>query len=82
MLPPLNPRILTALVCDGDKLDNEFIIQGKRRLNRDRNLSLGVLMLLETCGRFGAQLYQDVAPMSNNRKGADSWHIRFRVCML
>lgn len=81
MLPPLDSRVLSALVRDGDYADSEFLGQAKSRLNKDRNLCLGVLLLLWTYGRFLAQLYQDKAPLGDNRKGADSWNIQFRVCM-
>ena len=82
MLPPLDSRILSALVCDDDDdADSEFVIQAKRRLKTDRNLSLGVLLLLQTYGRFLAQLHQDRVPMYHERWGADSWHIAFRVRM-
>ncbi len=79
MLPPLNPRFLNALGCDGDDASSWMIRQAKDELNIDRNLSLGVLLLLETYARFTAQLHQDEAPSYRNRKGADSWHIQFRV---
>lgn len=81
MLQPLDPRILSALVRDDDDADSIFIPQAKRRLNEDRNLSLGVQLSLELYGRFKAQLYQDKAPNDDNRKGAERWHIRFRVRM-
>lgn len=80
MLPPLDPRVLSAPGCDDDDdADSQLIIQAKRRLNTDRNLSVGVLLLLQTYAPFLAQLHQDRAPNHHHRKGADSWHIRFRV---
>ena len=79
MLPPLDKSILDALVRDGDDAGSWMISQAKNCLNIDRNLSLGVLMLLAPYGRFLAQLYQDEAPLDSDKKGADSWHIGFRV---
>ena len=81
MLPPLDTRILNALVRDGDDAGSWMIRQAKHCLNIDRNLSLGLLMLLSTYGPFLAQLYQDEAPLDTNKRGADSWHIGFRVCL-
>ena len=82
MLPPLDARVVDALVHDGDDASSRMIRQAKSCLNIDRNLSLGVLMLLSTYGPFLAQLYQDKAPLYSNKIGADSWHIEFPVSFL
>lgn len=79
MLPLLETRILDALVRDGDDAGSWMIRQAKRCLNIDRNLSLGILMLLSTYGLFSAEIYQNEAPLDTDKKGADSWHIGFRV---
>ena len=79
MLPPLDTGIVNALVRDGDDAGSWMISQAKDCLNIHRNLSLGVLMLLSPYGPFLAQLYQDEAPLDSSKKGADSWHIGFRV---
>ena len=65
-------RILNALVHDGHDAGSWLIRQAKNCLNIDRNLSLGVLVLLSTYGPFLAQLYQDKNPLASNKKGADS----------
>ena len=80
MIEPLDSRILSALACDDDDdNDNTFVPMAKRSLNENRNLSGGVSCLLETYKAFKAQLWQDEPPDADNKKGADSWHIRFRV---
>ena len=79
MLPPLDARVVDALVRDGDDAGSRMIRQAKSSLNIDRNLSLGVLMLLSTYGLFLAQLYRDKVPLYSNSNGADSWHIEFPV---
>ena len=79
MLPPLDTGVLNALVTDGDDAGSWMISQAKDCLNMDRNLSLGVLMLLSPYGPFSAQPYQAKAPLDSNKEGADSWHIGFRV---
>lgn len=63
MLLSLDPYVWRVLVFGDDDADSEFIIQAKRRLDIDRNLSAGVLLILQTYGRFLAQLYQDRVPM-------------------
>ena len=69
MLPPINPCVLSALVY----MAILQIISG--RLKFDKNLSVGVLLLLQKYRRFLAQPHQDKV------KGANSCLIRFRVCM-
>ena len=84
MIPPLDPRILSQLlrdaVCFGADADHLLVEMAKRALNENRNLSGGVLCLLETYGAFKAQLWPYDIPLSHNVRGAKSWHIRFRVC--
>ena len=79
MIEPLDPRILSALARDHDDDDNKYVPMAKRCLNEHRNLSGGVSHLLETYKAFQAQLWQHDIPCGHER-GADSWHIEFRVC--
>ena len=79
MLPPLETGILNALVHDGDDADSWMVRLAKNCLNINRNLSLGVHMLLSTYGPFLAQLYQDKAPLDSNMEDDDSWNIELRV---
>ena len=79
MLPPLETGILNALVRDGDDAGSWMVRLAKNCLNINRNLSLGVHMLLSTYGPFLAQLYQDKAPLNSNMEDDDSWNIEFRV---
>ena len=81
MLLSFDPYVWRVLVCGDDDADFEFIIQVKGRLDIVRDLSVGVLLILQTYGRFLAQLYQDRVPMYQYKKGADGWHIRFRECI-
>ena len=79
MIEPLDPRILSALTRDHDDDDNKYVPMAKRCLNEHSNLSGGVSHLLETYKAFQAQLWQHDIPCGHER-GADSWHIEFRVC--
>lgn len=81
MIDPLNPHILTALVSDGDDADYLLIKSAKRFLNEDRNLSSGLRALLQSYPQFLSELWQHDIPDRNKKKGADSWHIAFRVCI-
>ncbi len=81
MLLPLDPRILSALMHK-DNNNFVYVLMIKRALNKNRNLSLGVQGLLNIYPSFNAQLWPDEIPNCNNKTGADSWHISFRVCML
>ena len=79
MLPPLDTGIFNALVRDGDDAGSWMVRLAKNCLNINRNLSLGVHMLLSTYGPFLAQLYQNKAPLDSDKKDDDSWNIGFRV---
>ena len=80
MLPPLDTGILNALVRDDDDDAGSWMIRlAKNCLNINRNLSLGVHMLLSTYGPFLAQLYQGKAPLDSKMEDDDSWNIEFRV---
>lgn len=80
MIEALDSRVLSALMRHGGDDENLFVTMAKRSLNESRNLSGGVLCLLETYGAFTAQLWPHHIPCGDNTRGPDSWHIQFRVC--
>ena len=67
MIPSLDPRtssqILRNEVRFGADADDLLVQMVKRSPNEDRNLSLGVLTLLETYGAFKAQLAHSISSM-------------------
>ena len=79
MIPPLDFRILSALIHDGDDAGSFLVQQAKRFLIEDRNLSSGVKKLLELYPWFSPYLYQDDVPDYTCKTGADSWHIQLPV---
>ena len=81
MLPPLNPRVLDAFVCDGDDHGCDWVESAKISLNESRNLSWGMQALLWTYGGFRAAMYDDGDTMNRDGTGAKVWRIVFRVGM-
>ena len=82
MLPPLDPRNLGAFVCGNDDAHCIWLNSAKHTLNKKRNLSKGLEMLLTTYPDFQARMYHDRYSMNfDDDTGAKAWHLEFRVRM-
>lgn len=75
-LRPLDPRKLHAL---SDDADCDHARAAKLFLNNDRNLSEGVLRLLNPYGDFLPVMHHDSQNGSHDRAGPEQWHITFQV---
>lgn len=76
MLKPLDSRKLNALVPDGGDADCASIRRARECLEEYRDLSLGLLCLLEAWDVFSPRKHNE---SKDWEQGNDKWHIYFRV---
>ena len=90
MLPPLDTRIMSALLRDyneGEELEfdpNDHIRMVKQSITEDSNWSDGVMQLLELWPRARPRFYRK-KPMSSNHPlyrsgGPNNWWIDLNAC--